>query len=837
MRTPSARVTRWLDDLAQDVRTALRSLRLSPLFAVASAATLALGVAAAVTVASIVDATLLRPLPFPSPDRVVYVTGVNAARAAPTASDRGGRRPPPRWAASGIPRTLSEALRGSPAFESVSEFAAWVSQPYTLAWADGARVISGVNVSPDFFTVFRVGPVRGRAFTPEDERVAQPGVCVLTSAGVRRLFNGQRDVIGRTVSFVEGQLTVVGVMGDDFWYPMPPDINVGRGETSPDVLVPWARFGDRERPGQGRTYGVAARLKPGATVAQAQREARDLAALHGRPNPDGSRDTARVRLLQDELALDARSTLLMLFGLAACLQLVCCVNIATLLVSRSQSRLRELAVRTTLGASRARLFRQLLTEYAVLAAASGLAGMCLSAAALNAFVRLLPAGLVLGPAIPADLRMVGIAGLVTVATVLLSGLGPAIVATRADVSGALKNGGDTTSGARGWRRWTSAMTVVETAVLLVVLTGGALLINTLLRLKTIDLGFEPDRLWTADFVAPRTLYPKQAQVGPLAARMVEALRGIPGVVSVGQSDWGLLRGVVDLPMTIDGRPETLRPEVRHVSADYFETLKLTLQAGRLWTAADENTTPLVAVVNATAARRYWPGEDPVGRRIVVHLGREWPLRVVGVVRDLRETNERQAPSPSVYVPINPNSCLFYHFRTLVVRTSQPLPGLGRDAVRAMAEVDPRLPAGVVRADEALANGRQGPRFYAVFTGLAGAFGLVLVAIGIAGVTAHSVARRTREFGVRLALGASAADVIGMVLRQVLAPVLAGVGLGVAGGLTAARLLASFLYEISPQDPLTHAAAAGLLLGAALMGAWIPARRVARVNPVDALRAE
>jgi len=231
-RTPGrsrAAAGRWFAALTQDVWFALRSFCVNPVFTITAVATLALGIAASTSVVSIVDATLLRPLPFPSPDRVVYVSGVKARRAATGPTDRSNRRPPPRWAGAGIPRTLSDALRTSPAFESVTEYASWVSQPYTLAWADGARMFNGVNVSPEFFTVFRVRPARGRPFTAQDENVARPEVCVLTGTGVRRLFNGQTDVLGKTLSFVEGPVTVVGVMDDRFWYPMPPDIKIGQG--------------------------------------------------------------------------------------------------------------------------------------------------------------------------------------------------------------------------------------------------------------------------------------------------------------------------------------------------------------------------------------------------------------------------------------------------------------------------------------------------------------------------------------------------------------------------------------------------------------------------------
>jgi len=332
-------------------------------------------------------------------------------------------------AAFGIPRTLSDALRASPAFESVAEYAPWVSQPYTAAWADGARVFNGVNVSPDFFTVFRVRAARGRPFTSEDGNVEQLAVCVLTSTGVRRLFNGQPDVLGKTLPFVEGQVTVVGVMDDRFWYPMFPETKLGGGAPAPDLLVPWPRRNARER--LGALFAVAARLKPGATVEQAQCEAVDLSRWHGHPNPDGINDTARVRLLQGELAVDAKSMLLTLFGVAGCLLLICCVNIAGLLLSRSHSRMRELTLRTMLGAGRFRLFRQLLTEHLVLAAIGGLVGVYLTYAALGTFIRLLPKGLLLIPTLDVDLRTLGIAGLITLLTgLLLAAVGIAGVAAQ-----------------------------------------------------------------------------------------------------------------------------------------------------------------------------------------------------------------------------------------------------------------------------------------------------------------------------------------------------------------------------------------------------------------------
>jgi predicted permease len=818
-RTTRRTVGPWIDTLTQDVRFALRSFRANPAFTFTAVVTLALGIAAATSVVSIVDATLLRPLPFPAPDRVVNLDAFDP------------RRPQYGWS---ITRTQAEAMRTNGLLESVAEYSPYVSQSYTVARSDGPQVIRGANVSADFFTVFRVRPSHGRAFTADDGNVQQPAVCIVTKSGLQRLFNGQRDVIGRTLSFVEGQVTVVGVMADSYWHPMRPAAKMGREEPNPDLLVPIARLGPYEGPDS--TWPVAARLRAATSVAQVQREVEAVLRRHRHPRPGGTELRARVRLLQDELAADARPTLLTLFGFAGCLLLICSVNIANLLLSQSNSRTRELALRTTLGAGRLRLFRQLLTEHLVLATIGGLGGLYLTVAAMDTFVRLLPRGLLVVPRIDLDARMLGIAALVTLVTGMLAGLGPALVATRASLSDALKAGAQPMTRTPRWRSFASILLVVEAAVLLVLLSGGGLLVNTLVRLKTIDLGFEPDRLWTAEFITGKALYPDLAQVGQLSSRAVDAVRKLPGVVSVGESDFGLLGGFCPSnTITIVGRPDELRPQARHVSADYFATVNIALRSGRLWTAQEEDVKPQVAVINQAAARAYWPKEDPVGRRAVVN--KKWEVEIVGVVRDLREANEREAPGPSIYLPLNPVSSRFYRGRTLVVRTSETQAELAREAIKAIAAIDPRLVVTMTRADENLSDRRQDPRFYAVVVGMAAAFGLLLAAVGIGGVTAHGVARRTREIGVRLALGADATGVVGMVVRQVCAPVGVGIAVGAIAALALSRVMKSFLYEITPQDPVTHVAAVVLLLGIALVAAFLPARRAARINPVDALRAE
>jgi putative ABC transport system permease protein len=816
----SVRAGRLLEEFGKDVHFGLRSFRAHKAFTCTAVLTLGLGIAAATSVMSIVDATLFRALPFPESNRVVDIGQVNPKR--------------PELPSFGIQRNQSEALRSSSSFESVTEYASYVSQPYTVAQTDGAFEINGMNISPDFFKVFRVRPARGRVFTAEDENTEQPGVAILTSTGLQRLFNGQRDVIGKRLSFVEGQVTVVGVMGDRFWFPMVPGAKMGRSEPSPDLLLPWARRSESEGPES--LHVVAARLKSGVTVAQAQTEAQEIARRYDKPNRDGSMPVIRVRLLQQELGSEARATLLTLFGVVGCLLLLCCVNIANLLLSHSCSRTRELALRATLGAGRARIFRQLLTECLVLAAIGGLVGLYLTAIGMETFVRLLPKGLLLVPKLDLDARMLGIAVLVTLVTGLLSGLGPAIFATRADLANALKTGGQPNTRTPRWRSLGSTLLVVEASVLLVLLSGGALLVNTLVRLKNIDLGFDSGRLWTAEFFAPKTLYAQAAQVGSLAGRMADTVRRLPGVSAVGESDWGLLGGYCPSnAMTIPGNSETLKPQIRHVSAGYFDAVEMGLRSGRIWTAQEENVKPQVVVINSAAARQYWPNEDPIGRRITVN--KKWPVQIVGVVTDLREANEREAPGPSIYVPLNPFSTRFYNMRTLVVRTGQVQTGLGQDAVKALAAIDPRLPVTMTRADETLSVRRQDSRFYAVFVGLAAAFGLLLAAVGIAGVTAQGVAQRTKEIGVRLALGADVACVIGMVIRQVCMPVMVGIVLGIGGALAAARVLKSFLYEITPHDPVTHAIAAAMLLGIALLAAYLPARRAARIDPVNSLRAE
>ena len=823
MASPSKTTSRTtarplLASLSQDVRFALRSFRRNPLFAVAAVVTLGLGIAATTSVVSVADATLLRPLPFPGPDRVVNIAAVDQKRGY----------------AFGITREQVEALRASPVFESVADHASWSSQTYTVARADGPQVFNGVNVSPEFFSVFRVRPALGRPFSADDMNVEQPAVCILTATGARRLFKGRRDVLGQTLAFVEGQVTVVGVMADGFWYPMAPEAKMGRSEPGPDMLVPIASRGRFSGP-ESR-WGAAARLRPGATPEQAQREAETIVRRHSKPNRDGSYYGTRVRLLQDEMAAEVRQTLLTLLGFAACLLLICCVNIANLLLSHSNARTRELALRTTLGAGRLRLVRQLLTEHLVLAAVGGALGLGLAAATMDTFVRLLPAGLLVIPRLSVDARVVGLAAIVTLLTGLLAGLGPAFLATRGGLADVIKAGGGSASRTPRWRSFASVLLVVESAVLMILLSGGGLLVNTLVRLKTVDLGFEPDRLWTAEFMAPKALYPETAQVGLLGGRAADALSRLPGVVAVGESDWGLLGGFCPGNMlAIDGSTETLRPQTRHVSAGYFAAVNMPLRAGRLWNAQEENVKPEVAVINEAAARAYWPKADPVGQRVTVN--EKWPVRIVGIVRDLREADEREAPGPSVYLPLNPFSTRFYRARTLVFRTSQAQDGLGLAAIKAIAALDPRIPVTVNRSDQTLSDRRQDPRFYAVVVGIAAVFALLLAAVGIGGLTAQGVVRRTREIGVRLALGAEGGSVVGMIVRQVCAPVVVGTALGIGGALALSRVLKSFLFEITPHDPATHVVAVALLIAIAVAAAVVPARRAARVNPVEALRAE
>jgi putative ABC transport system permease protein len=807
----------WIYSLIVDIRHALRSLRFNPVFSATAILTLGLGIAAATSVISIVDATLLRPLPFPGSNRVVDLSGYS-----PKMND----------VHFGLTRRETEVLRSGRSFEAVSEYDTWGSRSYTMARSDGAAVFRGVVVSSSFFAVMGVHPAIGRAFGSEDENTDRPRVCVLTHAGWQRLSAGRRDPIGQSLSFVEGPLTVVGVMPEGFWYPMAT--SKAFGMVMPDLIVPTSLRAAGGGPSS--VHVVLARLKPGVSILQAQAEADVVARQYGELQEDGSGLGMRVTLLQQLMSREARPTLLILFGVVGCLLLICCVNIASLLLSRSHARAKEIAMRATLGAGRARLLRQMFTEHMVLAVMGGGLGLFLTGAALDVFLGLLPKQLLIVQQIDLDARMLSLATLITLLTGVLCGLGPAFAGTRVDLMYALKGSSPRLVRAVRRRFFGRGLLIVEAALLVVLLSGAALLLNTLVRLQVIDVGFDSRTLWAAEFEFAEGLYPETAQIPQFLSRMNERLRAIPGVVSVGEGDWGPLGGFCPgNELGIEGKEGTLSPQLRHVSADYFASLDLAPLRGRLWTRADEGEKPHVAVINQNAARSYFPNEDPLGRRIVIN--RKWPVQIVGIVRDLREANERKSPGPSVYVPINPYSTEFYRSRIVLLRFRDDRPALRNEIIRNVAAVDPRMPVTVTRMDETLSQRLRDPLFYAVFVGLAAAFGLLLAGVGIAGVAGQGVVQRTHEIGVRLALGADVAGVVRMIVREVCIPVLAGIGAGCVCALAAARVLRSLLYEITPQDPATHAIAVGLLLGIALLAAYIPARRASRINPVDALRAE
>ncbi|HYY97748.1 MAG TPA: ABC transporter permease [Pyrinomonadaceae bacterium] len=808
-----------LGDFWQDLRYGLRALRKHPGFTAVAVTALALGIGANTAIFSVVNTVLLRPLPYKDPDRLVMVWEDDTKHGYP--------RDTPAAA------NYVDWREQNGVFEGM---AALADQSFNLTGMGDPERLEGKRASANLFNILGVEPLLGRGFLPEDDQPGAGRVVVLSHGLWQRRFGADPKVIGRALELNGQSYTVVGVMPPSFQFPSPED----------ELWVPIA-FTQQEAASRGRHYlNVVARMKPGVSVEQAQAEMSTIAARLQQQYPDYNTELGAVVVpLHEQVVGDIRPALLVLLGAVGFVLLVACANVANLLLARAAARQKEIALRVALGASRARLVRQFLTESVLLAALGGVVGLLLALWGVNLLKAFIPDSISQVKAIAVDAKVLGFTLLVSLLTGLIFGLAPATQSSNFNLNETLKEGGrDTASGSRG-KRIRSLLVVAEVAVSLVLLIGAGLLINSFLRLRSVEPGFKPGNLLTMGVELSEQKYPDLARRTAFYDDLISRVEALPGVRSASVTNWIPLVSQGDsVGVSVDGLPDPgpgKKPIVvtRIVGPHYFKTMGIQLVRGRDFDERQDRVdAPAVVVVSEATARRFWPGEDPVGKRITPGTPttpEDW-CQVIGVVKDVRQFDLAAEPRPQMY--LNYPQADFFAPRHLVVSTSVDPLGLAGAVRKAVWEIDRDQPVSNVRTmedvlSESLARQRFSMLLLGVFAGLA----LVLAAVGLYGVMSYTVAQRTREIGVRMALGAQTGHVLRLVVAQGLKLALVGVALGLVAAFMLTRVMSSLLFGVSPTDPATLAVISLVLVGVALLASYIPARRATKVDPLVALRHE
>jgi predicted permease len=823
--------------IGQDLRYALRMLARSPGFAAVAIATLALGIGANTAIFSVVYAVLLKPLPFEKPDELVRITADLRGHGLTDA----GTSPP----------EMFDYRDRSGAFAQISGLFPINANITGMERPERAEVLL---VDLNYFDLLGVKPQVGRFFEKADYRPGIAEIAVISDGWWRRHYAADPNVVGKTFRLDDDLYTIVGVAPAAFRHP---------GQSLQTDVEVWAPTGWSANPFRlpipRNAYflrGAIARLKPGVSVEEAQRRLDTLAESFRREYPNDYRAsdgwTPRVVPLQQDVVGSTRPALIVLLAAVGFVLLIACANVANLLLARASARRREIAVRQALGAGRARLVRQLLTESLTLAFVGGGLGLALAAWGVEGLVRLAPPGLPRVTEIRVDVPVLLFTFGATLLTGLLFGLAPALQTAGGEISATLKDSARGSTGGRG-RRIRSLLVVAEFALALVLLTGAALLLRTLVRLHRVDPGFRPDGLVMASVWLPQPNVPengryfKNAAMAALYRRILENVRQIPGVEAADGSTRVPFAGFPNVvPFVVDGRdPESGgagSAELASASFGYFGTMGIPLRSGRLFDGHDVETAAPVAIVSQGFANRFFPAESAVGKRIAIGRGAAGPngagprwMEIVGVVGDVKTSALDLEDRPAVYRPLEQAANLSL---TLAVRTRVGEGALAAALEREVHAIDSELPVYAVRTmDEAMSRTLAQRAFAMRLLGLFAAAALLLSAVGISGVIAYSVSQRTQEIGIRMALGARPLDVRRMLLGEGARLAGLGVALGLGGAFLLTRLMGSLLYGVGPRDPVTFLVVPSLLAAVALAATDLPARRASRVDPSRALRGD
>ena len=816
-----------LDSAVQDFRHAVRSLSQRPLFTTVAVITLALGIGANTLIFSVAHAVLVNPLPYSEPEKLVgvYRRDPRVTGSDPSPSDLAGMYAVPY-------EVFLDWKELNPVFADIGAYAA---TSRTLTGQDEPERLAAVQTTSGVFSTLGAQPLLGRAFLPEDDEVGAPAVTLLSQGLWQRRFGADREIIGEQISLSGTQHTIVGVMPRDFYFP-----------DSGQQL--WVSFDDERKQDTYRAGGylqVIARLKPEVTLERARAEMDAVAVRTAEVHPD-EKDMGVILLPRMELVVaGSRAALLIFVGAVGIVLLIACANIASLLLVRALERRKEMAVRAALGAGRGRLVVQVLSESLVLSIAGGAVGALIALYGLEPFAATFPGGLPRASEIAVDYRVLLVATGFSISTGLLIGILPALRSARTSMGDALASSDRGYAGSRNRNRAQATLVVAQVALAFALLAGAGLLTKSFLRLIAVDHGFDAENRVVMSIVLPEPYRSSPEQTRLFYEDLDERLSALPGVEVVGSaSQLPFVGGTSWPPVMVETAEGEVEAGIHAVSAtpEYFDAMEVPLRAGRALSPDDRQGGVPVIVINEAMAQRYWPDENPIGRRISLEgyildqddVERIW-LTVVGVVADFRYAHGVQ-PFRAYWFPFAQYP---YFFQTFVIKTTADPSSVIAPARAALRAIDPNVPSRIGRYDEIIDSspGVTAPRFGASATATLAAIAALLALLGIYGVLASAVAQRTHEIGIRIALGACEGNLLRAVLRRGI--LLTGMGLAVGLGvaLLAARLLESVLYEISPTDPLTLLQVGILVLGAALAAGYLPARRATKIDPVEALRRE
>ncbi|MCU1385262.1 MAG: hypothetical protein JWL71_3959 [Acidobacteria bacterium] len=798
-----------------DFRQALRLLLKSPGFSALIVVVLALGIGANTAIFSIVDGVLLKPLPFADAARLVAID--TTVRNEPDDS------------------AYLDVLDWRAQASGLEHIAGYATAAVTLTGHGEAASIPMAVVTPDLFPLLGVAPIAGRVLAAADDRHGAERTAVISETLWTKSFGRDPGMIGTPVTLDGDPITIVGVMPARFEFPFD-------SENPPQIWMPVlaSRFSAQWADQRGASFLKAVgRLRAGIALPAAQSELSAIAARIDAANPRNGSHGIVVRPFQDVLVKNYRPALVALLGAVAAVLLIACANIANLLLARGTSRRREMAVRTALGASRLRIVRQLLIESLVLAAAGGAAGTVVALWGVDALVRISPVQIPRLNTVHIDRTVLTFTVLASLLTGALCGLLPALQLARSNPGDALKDGDRGGSSGRG-ARTRHVLVVAEVALSLVLLASAGLLIRSLSGLQHVSPGFTAEHTVTMQLLLPRTRYSSPASIIAFYHRLHDDVAAMPAVTAAAVSTTLPMTGS-DITMGIKPEGRALDPTVRAaaaffgVSPDYFSTLGIRIVRGRGFTEHDDERAPGIVLINETMAAKYWPGEDPIGQRLTLSYNNTPPREIVGIVGDVKQTSLTDAVAAQVYAPFVQ---MPWPFLSAVARTPANPEAAAGSMRQVLTRLDPQQAAGEIRTfDQYLARSIATPRFTAILLGAFAALALLLAGFGLYGVMAYTVAQRSREIGIRMALGAQASDVRSLVVHQAARLGAAGLVMGIAGALAATRVLDSLLFGVSASDPLTFAAVSAALAAVLLLAAYLPARRATRVDPIVALKAD